>query len=317
MSGSKRLVALLFFVLASWTTRLSTSNAQVYDPQALKFTISLDKKVYLVNEAVGLTLVLENASNSQIYAPILNPLHDQLVIHVVSSDGDTLPSSRMTGNTMGPRLDTLDSLENDIYFLNLLGPIYEVGLYTEEAVFTRVIPPGRYSVQAQLRYSNQEETTTIPSNTIQLEVRRTSGGAKEIQDIVLEAWRRKCIKQNDCRSAAEDLLRIMNQDPASPYIDAVYQYLAYLLRHELPEGLQGETYNSIGNRYIDQYPDGILVLSFIDGLRPGPGKTSERKKFYQDIFERHPNTKAAMYAQKRLDRWRKGKIWADEPMPED
>jgi hypothetical protein len=305
-------IAFMFFGV--WTTK---ANSQVHDANALEFSISLDTNSYLVNQSITLTMVLQNISENRLYAPSLDPLDNQLTIYVVSAREDTLQSSYISGSTPGWEYPTLDSMERDINFINLLGPIYSVGIITEEAIFSRLIPVGEYTVQAKLWHRIEGLDESIFSNRLSFRVENPSGKAGELNKLLINAWWTKCIKNKDYRGGASDFLKIINEYPSSPYIDGAYSVLAYLLRVELKDGYKGETFESIAKRYLHDYPNSGMVVRFIKGLRPGPGKTAERKKFYDDIIKKHPDTKASTYAESQLDKWRRGRIWVDEPMPRD
>jgi len=314
MEHVKIFARLLLICFVFWTLRSANVSSQVYNADALKFSISLDKERYLVNEAITLTLVLKNVNPQKVYAPSLDPSDNQLTIYVVFIDGDTLESSYISGNIPGWKYPTLDSMEKDINFINLLGPIYSIGTLNRDAIFGRLIPAGEYTVQAKLWHRLQGHDENIFSSKVSFKVEQPSKKIGKIGKLLLNAWWTKCIKNRDYRGGASDFIEIINEYPSSPYGDGAYYHLAYLFRHELKNGYKGETYQSIAKRYLESYPNSGMVVRFIEGLRPGPGKTAERKKFYEDIIKKYPNTKASMYAENQLDKWRRGKIWVDEPI---
>jgi len=303
------LVGFIFSLIGS-----ANVNAQIYDAAALKFSISLDKNRSLENEAIILTLLLENADSRKIYAPSLNPLDNQLSIYVVSIVGDTLEGSYISGNAPGWKYPTLDSSEKDVNFINLLGPIYSIGILSEEAVFERSIPVGEYTVQAKLWHRLQGHDENIFSNKLNLKVEEPKREEKKVYDLLCSGYKK--FKAHKQKESIDDFLKIARKFPHSAYIDAAYHMLSYYYWFHMKTlaGYQGEDYNSIANRFIQNYPNSGLVAEFIEGLRPGPGKPVERKKFYEDIIKKYPNTKASMYAENQLDKWRRGKIWVDEPI---
>lgn len=317
MQSVKIIVRVFLVGFIIWALGLTNVNSQIYDADALRFSISLDKERYLVNEAITLTMVLKNVSAQKVYAPSLDPSDNQLTIYVVSISGDTLEGSYISGNIPGCKYPTLDSEEKNISFINLLGPIYSIGTITEDAIFSRLIPVGKYTVQAKLRHRFQGQDKNIFSNKLGFKVENPSKKTLKIGRLLINAWWKKCVKKKDYKGGASDFLEIINEYPKSPYVDGAYYHLAYLFRHEVKNGYKGETFDSLAKRYLKNYPNSSLVVRFMKGLRPGPGKPAERKKFYEDIIKKYPNTKASMYAENRLDKWRRGKIWVDEPIPED
>lgn len=305
------IIWIAFMFLAVWP---SDGKSQTYDANPLRFSISLDQERYLVNEAITLTMVLQNVSENELYAPSLDPLDNQLTIYVVSARGDTLQSSYISGNAPGWKYPTLDSMEKDISFINLLGPVYCVGIMTDEAVFGRLIPDGEYTVQAKLWHHFEGHGENIFSSILSFEVEKPKGKEKDAYVLLCSGYKK--FRDHKQKEAIDDFLKIARKFSHSAYIDGAYQMLYYFYWTYIKRlaGYEGEDYNSIANRFIQNYPNSGLVAQFIEGLRPGPGKPTERKEFYEEIIREYPNTKAAMYAENQLDKWRRGKIWVDEPI---
>jgi hypothetical protein len=301
MKFTRKYLRVLLGTLILCFANLTSSMGQIFDADALKFAISLDKEKYLVNEPIWLTLVLENTGKQQVYVPRIHPLDNKLTIFVVSMDGDTLESSYISGNRIGPEYLTFDKNEKDIYFLNILSAAYSVGTRSEEAFFSRLIQKGEYTIQAKLGYRHKEGNTQILSNKLSFKVENPTGKEKETYGLLIRG--RRLYRERKRDEGAEMLWRIIKEYPNSAYRDAAYDQLSFQFDHR-----------EIALQFIQKYPNTGLVASVIFSATPKKGKPAERKKFFEDIIKSHPNTKAAMYAENQLDKWRRGKIWVDEPV---
>jgi hypothetical protein len=96
---------------------------------------------------------------------------------------------------------------------------------------------------------------------------------------------------------------MIKQYPNSMYRDAALELVSTFAYH--PEEAM---------EFIDKNPNSGYVASVIFAVTPKTGKPAERKKFFEEIIKKYPNTKAAMYTENQLDKWRRGKIWVDEPI---
>jgi len=281
------MVAVLF--TAFWS---ANSFTQTTNEHPLKATISLDKEKFLVNEAIWLTIIIQNISKDKTLEACADPVSGKVRIEVVSQEGDTIYGGCLIGTFGTP--PTLDPGEKDVYFVDLVGPICNYGIEHEDALhYGRLLPEGEYSVQATVLYRYQGKTIPMLTNKLGFKVEKPKGSEKKAYNL---------LKGKN----AEKLWKLIKQYPNSVYRDAALQLVANFDYH--PEE---------GMEFIDNNPNSGYVASVIFAVTPKKGKSAERKKFYEDIIKKYPNTKAAMYAENQLDKWRRGKIWVDEPIPED
>jgi tetratricopeptide (TPR) repeat protein len=304
---------LLFVGICAFATL--PARAQVFDVDSLKFTIGLDKEEYLLNEPIWITVKLENISQKEVFAGSLDPVRSFLQFYVVSLNGDTLQGGCIMGNVPGPKYPTLDPGEMDIVFIDLIGPVCTYGVEHEDALYWRRIPEGEYTLQAKVNdfyHKNLNERKHIFSNKLTFRVEIPSGKEKRVYDLLVKG--EKEFRKKRLEAATDYFLEILNKYPKSVYVDAIYPGLDYLYSMGLKRVYKRENRYSIAQRYLNNYPNSGIVAYCIDALRPGPGKTAERKKFYEDIIKKYPNTKATMYAENQLDKWRRGKIWVNEPI---
>jgi hypothetical protein len=282
------LIAVCFFITASPPFLFGESP----ENHGLKFGISLDKEKYLVNEPLWVTVNVENTTKDKVFAMSVNPVYGNVYFHIVSSSGDSLEGWCFRGMIGGS--PTLDPGQKDIYFVDLIGPICTYGIELEDALHGRAIPEGEYTLQAELRiYPDpkwQKERFQVYSNKVNFMVQKPSGEEKKAYNL---------LKQKK----TEKLWGIIKQYPNSVYRDAAYDLVSLNFHHREPT-----------LEFIDKHPNSGFVASAIFAATPGKGKPAERKKFFEDIIKKYPNTKAAMYAENQLDKWRRGKIWVDEPI---
>jgi len=261
----------------------------------LRFSISLDKEEYLVNEPLWVTVKVENTSKDRIFALSANPVYGNVHFHIVSSDGDSLQGWCFQGMIGG--YPTLDPGQTDVYFVDLIGPICAFGVEHEEALHQRRVPEGRYTVQAELRiYPDpkwQKERFQVYSEELNFMVQQPTGQEKKAYDLLRN-------------KEAEKLWMLINKHPNSVYRDVAYELVSLSFHHREPT-----------LEFIDKHPNSGFAPYAIFAATPGKGKPAERKKFFEDIVKKYPGTKASMYAENQLDKWRRGKICVDEPFPGD
>ncbi|MGB7062900.1 MAG: hypothetical protein WBF13_11185 [Candidatus Zixiibacteriota bacterium] len=286
------LFALAFFPVDSFT--------QAIGDQPLKVTISLDKEKFLVNEAIWLTIVIENISKNKTLVASPDPIYGLVRIEVVSHEGDTLYGGCIQA-TFGGGL-RLDPGEKDTYFVNIVGPICNYGVEHEDALHDRLLPEGKYNVQAKVWYRYQGKSTPVLTNKLGFKVEKPKGREKKAYDLLVKG-RKKCYPEQEWKEGREMIWRMIEQYPNSVYRDVALELVANFAYH--PEE---------GMKFIEKYPNSGLVASVIFAVTPKTGKSAERKKFYEDIIKKYPHTKAGLYAENQLDKWRRGKIWVDEPI---
>lgn len=292
-------IIVVAFLAAFWTTE---SFSQQTSEQPLKVRISLDKEKFLVNEAIWLTIIIENISKDKILETSADPLTAKVRIEVVSHEGDTLYGGCIIGNAVGTP-PTLDPGEKDIYFVDLVGSICNYGIEHEDALhYGRLLPEGEYTVQATVRYRYQGKSTPVLSNKLNFKLQTPKGIEKKAYDLLVKG-RKKCYPEQKWKEGRETIWRIIQEYPNSVYRDAAYELVSTFDYH--PEEAM---------EFIDKNPNSGYVASVIFAVTPKTGKPAERKKFFEDIIKKYPNTKAAMYAENKLDKWRRGKIWVDEPI---
>jgi hypothetical protein len=286
-------IIMVGFLASFWTTESFTEET---NEQPLKAAIFLDKEKFLVNEPIWLTLILENISKDKTLEASADPLTGKVRIVVVSYEGDTLPGGCVIGIAVGTP-PTLHPGEKDIYFIgltDLMGSPCNYGIKHEDALHHgRLIPEGEYSIQATVRYRYQGKVTPVGSNKLEFKVEKPFGLEKKAYRLLKE-------------KKAEKLWTLIKEYPNSVYRDAALDLVANFDYH--PEEAM---------EFIDKHPNSGLVASVIFAITPKVGKSAERKKFFEEIIKKHPNTKAGMYAENQLDKWRRGKIWVDEPIPQE
>jgi len=295
------LVIIGVIVAVCWTGDLF---AQEESEHPLRATISLDKEKFLVNEAIWLTIMLENISNDKTLGACADPVWGLLRIEVVSDEGDTLYGGCIQATVGGgPRLAPG---EKDIYFVNIVGPICDYGIEHEDAFHGRLLPEGKYIVQVKVWYHYQGKGATMFTNKVGLKVEKPKGEEKKAYDLLVKG-RKKCYPEKKWKEGREIIWKMIKQYPNSVYRDPALELVPTHFAYHPEEGME----------FIDKNPNSGLVASVIFAVTPKTGKSAERKKFYEDIIKKHPNTKASMYAENQLNKWRRGKIWVDEPIPKD
>lgn len=299
----KSIFSVFIVILAAlslcWPAELS---AQATNGHPLKATISLDKDRFLVNEAIWLTFIIENVSKDKILEASADPLTGKVRIDVVTHEGDTLYGGCIIGNAIGTP-PTLDPGEKDIYFVDLVGSICNYGIEHEDALhYGRLLPEGEYTVQVTVRYRYQDNPTSVLSNKLKFTIEKPRGIEKKAYDLLVKG-RKKCYPEQKWKEGREIIWRMIEQYPKSSYRDAALELVANF-----------SYYPEEAMEFIDKNPNSGYVASVIFAVTPKTGKPAERKKFFEDIIKKYPNTKAAMYAENKLDKWRRGKIWVDEPI---
>lgn len=278
--------------------------AQEESEHPLKATISLDKEKFLVSETIWLTILLENISNDKTLGACADPVWGLLRIEVVSEEGDTLYGGCIQATLGGgPRLAPG---EKDIYFVNIVGPICDYGIEHEDALHGRLLPEGEYNIQAKVWYHYEGKGSTMFTNKLRFKVEKPKGSEKKAYELMVKG-RKKCYSEKKWKEGKEMIWGMIKEYPTSAYRDAAYELLPTHFPYHPEEALE----------FIEKYPNSGLVMSVIFAATPKSGKPAERKKFFEDIIKKYPNTKAAMYAENQLDKWRRGKIWVDEPIPKD
>jgi hypothetical protein len=151
----------------------------------------------------------------------------------------------------------------------------------------------------------QQERFQVYSNKMAFEVRKPSGREREANKLLVEGYKKLFleIKKDEGR---EMLRKIISEYSGSVYRDAAYAIASYHF-HDRKSALE----------FISENPNsGFVTLAIFTAL-PKSGKPLERKEFLQGIINKDPNTKAGIYAENYLDKWRRGKLWVDEPIPGD
>ncbi|MGB7062901.1 MAG: hypothetical protein WBF13_11190 [Candidatus Zixiibacteriota bacterium] len=288
----------LLFVLAFWPAK---SFTQAIAEQPLKAAISLDKEKFLVNEAIWLTIVIENISKEKTLEASADPLTGKVRIEVITYEGDTLYGGCIIGTAVGTP-PSLEPGERDIYFVDLVGSICNYGIKHEDALHGRFLPEGEYYIQATVRYRYQGKTTPVLTNKLNFKVEKPKGDERKAYYLLVKG-RKKCYPEKKWDEGREMIRRMIQEYPNSVYRDAALLFVSSQFNNR-----------EVALRFIEDHPNSGLVPTVILWATPGSGKTVERKKFFEDIIKNHPNTKASMYAENRLDKWRRGKIWVDEPI---
>jgi hypothetical protein len=282
-----------------WLAELS---AQATNGHALKAMISLDKEEFQLNEAIWLTIRLENISKDRIIGASADPVYRLVRIEVVSRESDTLYGG--CGHAMFGAYPTLDPGQKDLYFVRLVGPTCYYGVEHEDALYYgRLIPEGEYELQGKVWYNYQGENTPIFTNKLTFKVKAVRPEEEGAYDLLLEGHK-KLYPEKKRNEGAELIWRMIRQYPKSAYTLTAYELVLFEF-DEHPE---------LALEFIDKYPNSGLVASVIFAVTPRAGKSTERKKFLENIVKNYPNTKAALYADNQLDKWRRGKIWVDEPI---
>jgi hypothetical protein len=285
-----------------WATTLV---AQETNDQPLKAVISLDKGTFLVNEAIWLTIVIENVSQDKILEASADPMFGRVRIEVVSANGDTLYGGCIMGDAAGTP-PTLEPGEKDLSFVDLVGSVCNYGVENEDALhYGRLLPEGEFHVQVVVRFSDREAATHILSNKVDFEVAKPEGKEKEAYDLLVKG-RKKCYPEKKWDEGREIIRKMIAKYPNSVYQDAALLFVTSRFNDE-------ET----ALKFIEDRPNSGLAPSVILWTTPRRGEAIRRKRFLEEIAQNHPNTKAGIYARDRLDKWRRGKIWRDEPIPED
>jgi len=282
------LITISIFIVISPALVLAEST----DSLGLRLEIVLDKEKYLVNEPLWVTVNVENTTKDKVFAISANPVYGNVHFHIVSSNGDSLEGWCFRGMIGG--YPTLDPGQKDIYFVDLVGPICTYGVEHGEALHQRRVPEGKYTLQAELRvYPDpkwQKERFQVYSDKVNFMVQKPSGEEKKAYDLLKE-------------KKAEKLWTLIKKYPNSVYRDVAYELVSFGFHHREPT-----------LEFIDKHPNSGFAASAIFAAIPKKGKPAERKDFLKYIVKKYPNTKAAMYAENYLDKWKRGKIWVDEPI---
>ncbi len=301
MKQKNNLISSIIMALVLAVCWTDASFTQIQSDHPLRATISLDKEKFLVNEAIWLTIFLDNVSSEKTLGASADPIFGLLHIEVVSDEGDTLYGGCIQATLGGgPRLDPG---EKDIYFVDIVGPICNYGIEHEDAFHGRLLPEGNYNVQVKVWYHYQGKGKTMLTNKLGFKVEKPRESEKKAYDLLVKG-RKKCCLEKEWKEGKEIILKMIRENPNSVYRDAAYELLPTHFSYHPEEGME----------FIGKNPNSSLVASVIFAVTPKAGKPAERKKFLEDIIKKYPNTKAAMYAENQLDKWRRGKIWVDEPL---
>ncbi len=293
------LVIMVVLFILCWTAQAFT---QAISNEPLKATLSLDKEKFLVNEPIWLTIIVENISKDKTLEASADPVTGKVRIEVVSREGDTLYGGCIIGTAVGTP-PTLEPGERDIYFVNLIGSLCNYGIKHEDAYYGRLIPEGEYYIQATVRYRYQGKTTPVLTNKLNFKVEKPKGDEKKAYDLLVKG-RKKCYPEQKWKEGREMIWRMIEEYPNSVYRDAAYELLVDKFHHD----------SKLALAFIEKYPNSGLIASVIFAVTRKIDKPTERKKFFEEIIKKYPNTKAGMYAENQLDKWRRGKIWVDEPI---
>lgn len=143
------------------------------------------------------------------------------------------------------------------------------------------------------------------SNRVDFKVAKPRGKEKDAYDLLVKG-RKKCYPEKKWDEGRDIIRGMIAEYPNSVYQDAALLFVSSRFNNE-------ET----ALRFVKDHPNSGLAPTVIRWITPGSGNATERKRFFEEIIKNYPDTKAGMYAENRLDKWRRGKIWADEPMPGD
>lgn len=299
-SYTRCLIVIGMFILVSFPLASAESAGHV----ALALRISLDKQEYLLDEPLWIWIEAENTTKNEVFAVSIDPLYGNIYFHLVSSKGDSVFGACIRG--MFGKSPTLDPGQSDVYSLNLVGPVCTYGIEAENVLHGRAIPEGRYTLQAELRvYPHpkwHKQGFRIYSNAVSFAVHEPSANENQARQLLLNGYR-KLYREQKTDEGIEILWRIVQQYPNSVYRDVAYDHASFHF-HDREATLE----------FLDKNPNSGFVSQAIFAATPKTGRARERKEFLDFIVKTYPNTRAAVYAENRLDKWRRGKIWVDEPI---
>ena len=299
-SSIGHLIVISMFILASFPLVLAESTGDV----GITVRISLDKQEYLLDEPLWIWIEAENTTKDEVFAVSIDPVYGNIYFHLVSSKGDSVFGACVRG--MFGECPTFDPGQSDVYCVNLVGPVCTYGMEMQNALHGRAIPEGRYTLQAELRIyphpKSHKEGFQVYSKKVSFRVEEPSGNE-------IEAWQRlvrghrRLYRERETDEGIEMLWGIVEQYPNSVYRDVAYDHASFHF-HDRAATLE----------FLDKNPNSGFVSKAIFAATPKTGRPAERKEFLEHIIKTYPNTKAAVYAENRLDKWRRGKIWVDEPI---
>jgi hypothetical protein len=291
------LVVLLFIFQSTFI------RSESLDSNDVAFTLFLDKEEYLINEPIWLSITVENLNEETYYVTSIDPYLGFMHFYVVSSSGDTLEGECIQAVYFGTPV--LDPRQKDMYIINLLGPPCRFGIENENAIFSKVIPPGEYTVQAKLtgsiRLDGKRETFMILSDQLPFKVKPPYGEEKEVYDLLLRGYRKlkKSLKESKCPDGMDDFKSVIDEYPHSVYVDVAYDKL-------------DNVFEDISNvkKFIERYPNSGHVWRLL--RLKSPKEKDKREQFYDQVIKSYPDTKASACAEILLDKWKRGKLWPDE-----
>ncbi|MDP3025717.1 MAG: tetratricopeptide repeat protein [candidate division Zixibacteria bacterium] len=302
--NSLRLISRFVFILGIMAILTQGTASQTFDPNALTFTIHLDKNTYLENEAIWVTVSLKNTSKVQVYAGSLEPLCGFLKFYILSSKGDTLPGPLVQGDCWFPegKYPSLESGEKDMEIMNILS---HYGIYNKDCdcIWGGVITEGKYTIQAKLKdlyHKKKSEKMDIFSNKLSLEVKKSTSKEKEVLDLLVSA-KREQIKGNSS-SAIDIYKKVIKEYPQSVYADNAYFFLptTYFSNNEL-------AYD-----FLQKYPNSGLAPEVIEDLTIRREGREKAQKSLEKLISQYPNTKISEYSRVLIEKLKRGKVIASE-----
>ncbi|MFX1537681.1 MAG: tol-pal system YbgF family protein [Promethearchaeota archaeon] len=257
------------------------------DNTPLKLGIDLSKEIYVVSEPIWLDMTLTNINQDTVrtFGPCI-PCGDTK-LQILNEKGDTLPYVGVKADFAGSGhlMQSGEQIYNCHNILDYYGD-------REDLIRFR-LRPGTYSVQATYYGS---KSGIISSQKTNFEVREPEGSEKEALRLLKNGYSAQITKESD--SAIENFETLIQKFPKSVYVETAYFYLA--ASYQIYKG-DTEKCRNVRIETLEKFPDSGYSRGIIAFLVRGKD-SSQQKNIMIEITKEHPNTRAAKFAQKKLDK---------------
>jgi len=274
-------VAVICFALAVATPHPSAADD-------LRLEIRLTKDTFLLREPIWVDLYFTNEGRESLTLNSLDLTWQELQVHVVNAQGDTLEYSGFIADGVCPPGPSLEAYDTYYHYINLSENFGKgAGEYLPPSL--RYLEEGTYTLQ--MRH------TGVSSNLAEFKVEHPKGDEGLAYRLVRDASRTGFkYYHTDTQQAIDIFQRLVTKYPKSVYAELANYELAGL------HGLLGEserTYQRL--RYlILHYPNSHFVLKALPDLL-GQMSKGQQIEFLTEIIERHPQTRASDSAERFLE----------------
>jgi|GEM_PF-1047356 len=280
-------LTILFLFLAAATLAADA-------PPSLSLELELEKDTFLAGEPIWVDLYFTNEGRESLTLNSLDLAWQELQVHVVNAQGDTLEYSGSIADGVCPPGPTLEASDIYYHYINLSE---NFGRGAQE-----YLPPSlRYLEQGT--YTLQMRHTGVSSNLAEFKVHDPKEDEGLAYKLVRDASRTGFKYYHaDAQQVIEIFQGIIDKYPKSVYGGLAHYEIAGLY------GLLGQSdrTHEFLRDLILHYPNSHSVIKALPDLLRQMS-TDRQTEFLTQITEKHPETRASDWAEKSLQKSEHGK----------